>query len=488
MSIEIREYIGSSMNITESTMTKRPVNLNENFNEIGPISKDSIIQFIEGIHVGPTRNFTWYTEEALESSVSTWTKPYQRPLIMHHNEKDGKTIGRILSVEYITRNTRSGTPALSFVCNVPDKDGKEQILDGRLKTVSIGVIAHDVRCSVCGDQIELDEYGSSVCGHDRGCEYEGETCYWMIYKMEAKELSYVIVPSDIYAHNLRVYEAIKKKKSEVKESVDNIFEDLIKSTQQIVDSIQESTETQEGTQVDEEVKKDAEVQAPETKEEPKADEPKEPTKDEDDKEKEQEEAPKSEEGEESESKDDNKEESKEEDENKEDEAKEDKEETEEDDKFKKELEDAKEEIAKLKKELKTLKTENEKLTNKVDNEKRLKESAEAKLVEYQAKEKKALVEQVNVLRATLNLPAEDEASLLESSEDTLKSTIKQLNEFTEVQKKVFGMQTLTSPAAVSEAKDNTSKENSKIQNVKESLEDSNNSIEDEYIKLFSNIF
>ena len=50
------------------------------------------------------------------------------------------------------------------------------------------------------------------------------------------------------------------------------------------------------------------------------------------------------------------------------------------------------------------------------------------------------------------------------------------------------MQTLTSPAAVSEAKDNTAKENSKIQNVKESIEDSNNSIEDEYIKLFSNIF
>src|SRR5699024_5372196 len=100
----------------------------------------------------------------------------------------------------------------------------------------------------------------------------------------------------------------------------------------------------------------------------------------------------------------------------------------------------------------------------------------------------ALVEQVNALRATLNLPAENEANLLESSEDTLKSTIKQLNEFTEVQKKIFGMQTLTSPVAVSEAKDNTAKENSKIQNVKESIEDSNNSIEDEYIKLFSNIF
>ena len=269
MSIEIREYIGSSMNITESTMTKRPVNLNENFNEIGPISKDSIIQFIEGIHVGPTRNFTWYTEEALESSVSTWTKPYQRPLIMHHNEKDGKTIGRILSVEYITRNTRSGTPALSFVCNVPDKDGKEQILDGRLKTVSIGVIAHDVRCSVCGDQIELDEYGSSVCGHDRGCEYEGETCYWMIYKMEAKELSYVIVPSDIYAHNTKTmksedYLKTTKTNKDFKESLINLNEGVTNMSV-------ENKNLTEGQIIDETVKDGEEItQKPEAKEEEKA--------------------------------------------------------------------------------------------------------------------------------------------------------------------------------------------------------------------------
>ena len=448
MAIEIKEYVGHEFVSVNHTPTKLK-NMTESSVETY-IDENSLMVDIEAIHSRVTRNNTYYSPECLKNSVPYWTNPYERPVIMHHNEKDGVIIGRIKSVEYKEAETRTGTPALVFTANIGDEEGKKGIKNGTLSTVSIGVIAHDLRCSICGTN--LAEEG--LCEHEKGETYDGKLCYWIINKMEPKEVSYVIVPSDIYAHNLRVYEAIKKKKSEVKESVDNIFEDLIKSTQQIVDSIQESTETQEGTQVDEEVKKDAEVQAPETKEEPKADEPKEPTKDEDDKEKEQEEAPKSEEGEESESKDDNKEESKEEDENKEDEAKEDKEETEEDDKFKKELE----------------------------------ESAEAKLVEYQAKEKKALVEQVNVLRATLNLPAEDEASLLESSEDTLKSTIKQLNEFTEVQKKVFGMQTLTSPAAVSEAKDNTSKENSKIQNVKESLEDSNNSIEDEYIKLFSNIF
>lgn len=218
MAIEIREFIGSSLNITESAV-KRPVSLNENFNEIGPISKNSIIQTIEGIHVGPTRNFTWYTNEALISSVPSWTKPYQRPLIMHHNERDGKTIGRILSVEHKTQNTRSGTPALEFTCNVPDKDGIEQIKDGRLKTVSIGVIAHDVRCSCCGQQVEIiDDEGNIACGHVRGESYDGEICYWKIYKMEAKELSYVIVPSDIYAHNIKTIDASEYNKSHIKES------------------------------------------------------------------------------------------------------------------------------------------------------------------------------------------------------------------------------------------------------------------------------
>lgn len=479
MAIEIKEYVGHEFVSVNHTPTKLK-NMTESSVETY-VDENSLMVDIEAIHSRVTRNNTYYSPECLKDSVPYWTNPYERPVIMHHNEKDGAIIGRIKSVEYKEAGTRTGTPALVFTANIGDDEGKKGIKNGTLSTVSIGVIAHDLRCSICGTN--LAEEG--LCEHEKGETYDGKLCYWIINKMEPKEVSYVIVPSDIYAHNLRVYEAVKKKKSEVKESVDNIFEDLLKSTQEIVDSIQESTETQEGTQVDEEVKKDAETKAPETEKEPKADEPKEePAKDE---EEEQQEAPKSEEGKESKSEESKEDESKEED-KKEEDAEEKTEEPKEDNKAKEELEAAKVKIAELEKEVNTLKAENEKLNNKVDNEKRLKESAEAKLVEYQAKEKKALVEQVNALRVTLNLPAENEANLLESSEDTLKSTIKQLNEFTEVQKKIFGMQTLTSPVAVSEAKDNTAKENSKIQNVKESIEDSNNSIEDEYIKLFSNIF
>ena len=485
MSIEIREYIGSSMNITESTMTKRPVNLNENFNEIGPISKDSIIQFIEGIHVGPTRNFTWYTEEALESSVSTWTKPYQRPLIMHHNEKDGKTIGRILSVEYITRNTRSGTPALSFVCNVPDKEGKEQILDGRLKTVSIGVIAHDVRCSVCGEQIELDEYGSSVCGHDRGSEYEGEICYWMIYKMEAKELSYVIVPSDIYAHNTKTmksedYLKTTKTNKDYKESLINLNEGVTNMSV-------ENKNLTEGQIIDETVKDGEEItQKPEAKEEEKAPEVnKEENNSKDKKE---------------ESKEETKEESKEE--SKEEKKKES--ETPEVDPKDKEIEELKAKIEKIEtekesvtKELVALKKELEDSVKKVEEitvelnskeaelkqEVELKEAVEKELADAKLEIRESKENELNSLRRSLNKPVLVKEALTARSDESLRDAICDLKEELEGISNLKNIQEANNPTIVKEENEKNNKSN-----VKESNTVGNINVEEGLADIFSSMF
>lgn len=476
MAIEIKEYVGHEFVSVNST--NNPTNLTEGYVETY-IDENSLMVEIEAIHSRVTRNNTYYSPECLKESVPYWTNPYERPVIMHHNERDGQIIGRIKSVEYKETDTRSGTSALIFTANVGDEEGKKGIKNGTLSTVSIGVIAHDLRCSICGTN--LAEEG--MCEHEKGETYDGKLCYWIINKMEPKEVSYVIVPSDIYAHNIKVYDAIKKKKSEVKESVENIFEDLLKSTQEIVDSIQESvTETTEGTQVDEEVEKGAKTTEPETQEKTTKEEPetKEENKEEASEES-QEEKPEEATVENEEEK--SKEESKEEEE-----KSESKEEEKTEEKENEELIAAKAKIEELTKEVENLKSENEKLSNKAENEKRLKESAEAKLVEYQAKEKKSLVEQINKLRTDLNLAAEDEVTLIESSEETLRNTIKQLNEFTAVQKKIFGMQTLTSPVAVSESKDNTAKENNKVTNVKESIEDSNKSLEDDYIELFKNIF
>lgn len=187
------------------------------------IDPNSIMVEIEGIHAAPfaTRNYTRYTPNCLKKSVASWTNPYRRPLIKHHNEEDGEIIGRICEAKYITKNTRSETPALLFTVNIPGEQAKSDVKSGLLETTSIGVIAHSVKCSICGQELANGE----TCEHERGAIYNGETCYWDIHEMEAKELSYVIVPSDMYAKNIDIYPATASN-SKVKAFAESLNQDL----------------------------------------------------------------------------------------------------------------------------------------------------------------------------------------------------------------------------------------------------------------------
>ena len=225
MAMFIQEFCGDNHGISTSIVEDENLGVGLNVTESGssqlPIDPNSINVDVEGIHAFPhaTRNFTRYMPKCLKNSVESWTNPYNRPLIKHHNEKNGKIIGRVLNAEYVTRQTFSGTPALLFTVNVPGEEAKNEIKNGTESTVSIGVIAHDVRCSICGQQLA----GGETCEHERGVTYNGETCYWDIHSMEAKELSYVIVPSDIYAKNRKIYAATTKsgEKTQITESLDD---------------------------------------------------------------------------------------------------------------------------------------------------------------------------------------------------------------------------------------------------------------------------
>lgn len=474
MAIEIKEYVGHQF--TSVNGSKNCLNLTEGYAETY-MAEDSIMVDIEAIHSRITRNNTYYSPKCLKESVPYWTNPYKVPVIMHHNEKDGQIIGRVHSAEYTEVNTRGNTPALIFTANVGDEEGKKGIKNGTLSTVSIGVIAHDLRCSICNTN--LAEEG--LCEHEKGEYYEvdgqQELCYWIIEKMEPKEVSYVIVPSDAYAHNLKVYDAVKKKKSEVKESVEynNPFAELIEATK-VKSKVEE---TQEGKQIDEEVNKNTEVNPTEKEQETneenaqkeseqKTAESEEATAESKEDEKKAENAEGTQEAEKSEEKEEGTEETSEDD---------------------KELEKAKEKIAALEKELETVKEEKAKLENKLEKVTETKESVERELVKFRAEKKKQLVETITELRSQLSLPEEDEKSLMESSEESLQLTIKSLNEFTKIQKNTFKLQTLNSPVAVSESKDNTAVEtNKKITNVKESKEKSNKSLEDEIISLMESLF
>ena len=433
MALEIKEYIGS---VATNINGNNPNNINlteSNILTSRNFAKNSIMQDIEGIHVGPSRNFNWYTEQALDSSIESWTKPYNKPLIMHHNEQNGKIIGRIIHAQKITENTRSGTPAILFTCNVPDKEGKEEILDGRLETVSIGVIAHDVRCSICGEPIELDEYGNSTCGHVKGNIYNGKTCYWNIYSMEAKELSYVIVPSDIYAHNIRTYDMKNNTLLAVNEKYN--YKGANGMSKQVKDIV-------ESVDIHEEDKKQAtDKDVPQDKKEQDVKE---------NKDKEQEE------------------------------KQEEKQEDKQDDK-EKEIEDLKAEIEKLKsskklvedsllevkKELEKVNVELEKAIEENKKEVQLKESLEQDLIASKQEVKEAYKESLLSLRESLNKPVITKESLEGRSLDSIKDSILDLKE-------EMNGQGAKPEVKIQEAQDPTLKSNKNTDvDVKESKKESN---------------
>ena len=475
MAIELKEYVGAVFIQTKSGDKDNKINLSEGYTQTY-VDKDSLMVDIEAIHSIITRNDTLYTENCIKDSIPYWTAPYERPVIMHHNEKDGKIIGRVKAANFIKESERSGTAALELVANIGDEEGKKGIKNGTLATVSIGAIAHDIRCSICGTN--LVEEG--MCEHDKGEIYDNKRCYWIVNKIEPKEVSYVIVTSDIYAHNTRVYDAVKKNKNEVNESMSNIFADLIEAHGLNSIDVTESKveETKEGTQVEEEVKDGAKVNESEKAEEPKAEseEKSEEVKDE---------AKVEEEAKQPETEEEGK------DEEKKDEPKEEKEVEKEVEKVEdnKELEEAKEKIAELTAKVETLTAENTKLSKQVEAEKALKESAEAELITFKTERKKTLIENVNSLRTQLSLPAENVEHLMESSEEALNLTIKSLTEFVQVQKKSLGgLSVIESPVAVSDEKDNTNKEKVKVEDVKESVDDSNNEFEQSLLDIMQKIF
>lgn len=161
---------------------------------------------MEGIHAHPfhTRNYTRYMPEALKNSVPRWTSPYLKPLIKYHNDQDGQIIGRVYHVDYAEQTSVKDAGGLIFTIAVPDQEAAQQVQNRLLETVSIGVSASDVRCSVCGAHI-TDATEGCPNGHIRGSMYEGQYCFWDIYAIDPKEISYVIVPSDPYAKNIRFY-------------------------------------------------------------------------------------------------------------------------------------------------------------------------------------------------------------------------------------------------------------------------------------------
>ena len=445
MALEVREEVSAvifyknvnGMDVQESVapaLAFQPVS--------SAMSPDSIMVDIEGIHSIVTRNFTLYTPECLKKSAPYWTTPYERPVIMHHNDRDGIQVGRIKVAEYL-EETRAKSPGLLFTCNIGDEAGIKGVKNGTLSTVSIGAVIHKATCSICGQNIAAE----GECEHQRGRKYEGKLCYWLMEEMEPKELSYVIVPSDRYANTIRIY---KPKDISAKESYNEggndepmgIFDNIdlpLTEPEAKENAQEEQIEVQEAEKAVEEPKAEEAVIV---EEEPKVEDAQEEPKQEEPEKEEKEEAPEKEE--------ESKEKSI-------------------DDMSKEELADKCKELIKL---VSGLQDDIKYLKSKLDKERGIKEALELEVLQMKQVQKMHLAEQVVSLRKELGLREESMDELMMLSEESLNSSIKTFMEFKE--SNTFNVNTLPkieSKALVDDAADNTIKES-----AKEELNNSNSNI------------
>ena len=398
----------------------------------------SIMVDVEAIHSILTKNFTLYSPEALKESVARWTEPYERPVIMHHNDEDGTIIGRVKSARFTNKTPETGKPGLILSLNVSEKEGIEGVKSGRLLTVSIGANASDVRCSVCGRNIAEGD-----CNHQRGEIYDGKLCYWRVEKLgDPKEISYVIVPSDKYAKNVNIYSPEKFKRnsllaeSESEEVNRVLFDDIEKAIDKAMqESVEESKEDKKDLE-EKEISEEVKDESTDTKEDV-AEEPKE------------EKAEESKEDSEEEIKEDKKEEL---------EKTEDKKE---DTDFVSVLNKLQAEAREMEKTIITLKRE-------LGIEKGLKEQLEKELDVLREEKRTNLVEKNNILRKQLNLSEMDSEVAKYSTVEMLEASIANYEELVELNSAdtvIKNIEKVESDVIVSESEDKISQGQEK--NLKE---------------------
>ena len=163
---------------------------------------------IDATHGGfVNHNFTWYLDDAMRAAVESWTKPFNKPFLKHHN-MDGDAIGYVVGAEYFDmspiggkkKNTPSGGIRLKAI--ICDQDAITKVKDKRYGPVSVSMTARYARCSIC-DQI-ISEKG--LCAHKRGKTYKGKLCFYYVGDIRYKEVSYVNAPADEYVETISIVE------------------------------------------------------------------------------------------------------------------------------------------------------------------------------------------------------------------------------------------------------------------------------------------
>lgn len=145
----------------------------------------AMLVVIDAICAGMTANYHNFLPSALSAAAASYYTPYHKPLIKNHDSYSAEPMGRIFDAKYLPE-----THVVRVWAYVQDEDAIQKIKDGRYQTVSIGCMAADARCSICGH-----DYFAGECMHWAGGTYDEGLCMVNIYECEFSELSFVNVPA-----------------------------------------------------------------------------------------------------------------------------------------------------------------------------------------------------------------------------------------------------------------------------------------------------
>lgn len=161
-------------------------------------------------------NYGFYPDDKLKKSTDSWTKPFKKPVLVHHDQhKDpvGRNVGSVYhsispavmpQVQNSIRDTDFTYRGLGYIrnlVNTTDPDAVAKVLDGRYLTVSVGGETDSMVCSIC----QRDWLEDGRCEHRFGNSYkdydteEDKLAFWTSGNMLWDELSYVNNPADVFA-------------------------------------------------------------------------------------------------------------------------------------------------------------------------------------------------------------------------------------------------------------------------------------------------
>lgn len=179
---------------------------------------------LEATHTGVNLNRVEYTSFGLESSAASWTKDYQKPVLLNHNTYSDP-LGRVVNAEYKQSVIDASKYCIQLTLEITNAAAIERFLDGRYRTFSIGGYADSAKCSICGK----DQMKDGWCGHSRGRKYDNKECYWTLGQMSYDEVSVVNCPADPKAQTLTI-EVVNTDGSKKTDGTEPIEEPVIDSS------------------------------------------------------------------------------------------------------------------------------------------------------------------------------------------------------------------------------------------------------------------